>query len=143
MESIPKPHAWEIVVWQMVHLGRNMPLGFQSPSSLHPTMEKVRLWPQQGRNKSQCPESLLHIRAECFRAHAVCCGPGSCLTRMAACSWARKNVEGLRRVHHQVGERASLFPWNYISLSLEWTRCLFKEPINSPSFCELLGGLHP
>ena len=59
---------------RMVYSGGRLPLGFQFPVSLHPAMEKVQPCPQQGPNKSWCPEFLLHIKVWSFGAHVVCQG---------------------------------------------------------------------
>ena len=48
---------------------RTCPLGFQCPISVCPALEKVQPRPQQGQNKTQGPEFLLHIKAPSFGVH--------------------------------------------------------------------------
>ena len=48
---------------------RSCHLGYQCPISIHPTMENVQLCPQQGQDKSQYPEFLLHIKVQFLGAH--------------------------------------------------------------------------
>ena len=82
----------------MVYSGANVPLGFQGPISLRPTMEKVQPWPQQGQNKGQRPELLLRIKAESFRAHMVCRRPRELLD-------LHDHVLPGERTHKQMGGR--------------------------------------
>ena len=41
---------------------RSCPLGFQFLISVHLAMEEVQPCPQQGKNKSQCLDFLLHLK---------------------------------------------------------------------------------
>lgn len=60
-KSILWTHAWEIMVWQYLFGGKWK--AALCPTSLHPGMEKVQLRFQQGQNKVQGPEFLVHITA--------------------------------------------------------------------------------
>ena len=74
-ESPRRTYARETVVWQNGLFSGNLPLSLQWPLSLHLAMEKAQPCPQQGRDKSQSLEFLLHIRAQSFGACTVCRGP--------------------------------------------------------------------
>ena len=93
-------------------------------------------------NKSQCPEFMLHLKPEYFRVLTVCCGPQQLLDPGSPCSRVRKQAnawgECIVRLRKGVG-RASLFPWDYISLGFRWARCFFHR-VNFLDFCRLLIG---
>ena len=64
---------------RMVYSHGRLPLSFQFLISLHLTVDKVQPCLQQGQNKGWCPKFLLHIKAQSFRTHAICCRPQSLL----------------------------------------------------------------
>ena len=58
------PHKGDCgMAWFMGVEREAVPLGFQCLNSLSPAMGKIQLCPQQGQDKSQCPELLLDVKA--------------------------------------------------------------------------------
>ena len=68
-DSTPRTHARGMVVWQ--NGNSRCPRGSQCPICLCPTMEKVQPCLYQGGSKIQCPEFLLHSKAQSFGAHSL------------------------------------------------------------------------
>ena len=60
---------------KMIYSGRNrsFPLGFQSPISFRPTMEKVQTCPQQAKTNISVQSFWFILKLSILGAHAVCC----------------------------------------------------------------------